>query len=116
MIADPEAGADAGSRTSTSTARRARACAGRWRDGLRYVLGNRYLRAIAACTGSANLFSNIAFATYLVYVVRVLGLDAATIGVVLGLGQHRRDPGCGARGADGSLARRRARRSSARRS
>ena len=43
--------------------------------GLRYVLGNRYLRAIAACTGSANLFSSMAFATYLVYVVRVLELD-----------------------------------------
>lgn len=55
-------------------------------EGLRYVLGNRYLRAIAACTGSSNLFSSIAFATYLVYVVRVLGLDPATIGVVLGLG------------------------------
>jgi len=54
-------------------------------EGLRYVLGNRYLRAIAACTGSANLFSSIGFATYLVYLVRVLGLDAATIGVVLGL-------------------------------
>jgi MFS family permease len=55
-------------------------------EGLRYVLGNRHLRAIAACTGSANLFSNITFATYLVYVVRELHLDAATIGVVLGLG------------------------------
>lgn len=54
--------------------------------GLRYVLGNRYLRAIAACTGSANLFSSMAFATYLVYVVRVLELDPAAIGVVLGLG------------------------------
>jgi Na+/melibiose symporter-like transporter len=54
--------------------------------GLRFVLGNRYLRAIAACTGSANLFSSIAFATYLVYVVRVLKLDPATIGIVLGLG------------------------------
>jgi MFS family permease len=55
-------------------------------EGLRYVLGDRYLRAIAACTGSANLFSNIAFSTYLVYVVRELRLDPATIGVVLGLG------------------------------
>ncbi|MFN8621962.1 MAG: MFS transporter [Chloroflexota bacterium] len=55
-------------------------------DGLRYVLGNRYLRSIAACTGSANLFTNLAMATYLLYVVRVLGLDAAQIGVVFGLG------------------------------
>jgi MFS family permease len=55
-------------------------------EGLRYVLGNRYLRAIAATTGTANLFSSLAFATYLVYVVRVLELDPATIGIVLGLG------------------------------
>ena len=55
-------------------------------DGLRYVFGNRYLRTIAASTAASNLFSNIAFSTYLVYVVRDLGLDVATIGVVLGIG------------------------------
>ena len=55
-------------------------------DGLRYVLGSRYLRTIAASTGLSNLFSNIAFATYLVYAVRNLGLDPGTIGVVLGIG------------------------------
>jgi MFS family permease len=56
------------------------------RDGLHYVLGNRYLRPIAACTGFSNLCSNIAFATLLVYLVRDLGLEAATIGIVLGIG------------------------------
>ena len=55
-------------------------------EGLRYVLGNRYLRSIAASTGLSNLFINVAFSTYLVYVVRNLGLDAGTIGVVLGIG------------------------------
>jgi MFS family permease len=55
-------------------------------DGLRYVLGNRYLRGIAAATGTSNLFSNIAFATYIVYVVRDLGLSAAEIGIIFGLG------------------------------
>jgi MFS family permease len=54
-------------------------------EGLHFVLGNRYLRSIAACTASANLFGNMIFAIYLVYVVRVLGLDAPTIGVVLGI-------------------------------
>ena len=54
--------------------------------GLRYVLGNRYLRGIAASTGTSNLFNNIAFATYIVYVVRDLGLSAAEIGIILGLG------------------------------
>ncbi len=54
--------------------------------GLRYVLGNRYLRGIAGATGTSNFFSNIAFATFIVYAVRVLGLDAAQIGIVFGLG------------------------------
>jgi MFS family permease len=56
------------------------------RDGLRYVLGNRYLRAIAACTATSNLFGNIALATYIVYAVRDLGLSPAQIGIVFGLG------------------------------
>ena len=30
-------------------------------DGLRYVLGNRYLRGIAASTATSNFFSNVAF-------------------------------------------------------
>ncbi len=55
-------------------------------EGLRYVLGNRYLRSIAATTGLWNLFSTIAFATYLVFMVRDLGLDPGVIGVVLGIG------------------------------
>ncbi len=55
-------------------------------QGLRYVLGNRYLRGIAACTGTSNLFSSIVFATYLVYAVRELGLTPAQIGLVFGLG------------------------------
>lgn len=55
-------------------------------DGLRYVLGNPYLRGIAASTAIANLFGGIAFATYIVYVVRDLGLSAAEIGVIFGLG------------------------------
>jgi MFS family permease len=50
------------------------------------VFGNRYLRTIAASTAASNLFSNIVFSVYLVYVVRDLGLDVATIGVVLGIG------------------------------
>jgi hypothetical protein len=56
------------------------------RDGLRYVLGNRFLRGIAACTGTANFFNNVALATFIVYAVRELGLDAAVIGIVLGVG------------------------------
>lgn len=55
-------------------------------EGLRYVLGNEYLRGIAACTAITNLFGSIGQVTYIVYAVRVLGLDAATIGLVFGLG------------------------------
>ena len=55
-------------------------------NGLRYVFGNEYLRGIAAATGTSNLFNNIAFATYIVYAVRVLGLSPAEIGIVFGIG------------------------------
>ena len=71
--------------TSTSTARHAGA-SHEVADGLRYVLGNRYLRHIAGCTATSNLFGNIAFATILVYLVRELGLEPATIGIVFGIG------------------------------
>ena len=54
--------------------------------GLRYVVGNRYLRGIAASTGISNLFSSIAFATFILYAVRQLGLSAVEIGIVFGIG------------------------------
>jgi MFS family permease len=41
---------------------------------------------IAGATGSSNLFSNMAFSLYLVYVYRVLGLDPAAVGVIFGIG------------------------------
>ena len=55
-------------------------------EGLRYVLGNRYLRHIAGSTGTSNLFTGIAFATLIVYLARDLELSAATIGIVFGIG------------------------------
>lgn len=54
--------------------------------GLRYVLGHRYLRSIAASTGLSNLFSSIAFVAYLPYMVRVLALEPGLIGIVFALG------------------------------
>ncbi|HEY8870518.1 MAG TPA: MFS transporter [Candidatus Limnocylindrales bacterium] len=51
-------------------------------EGLRYVLGNRYLRSIAACTAWSNLFSNMAFAIFILYLVRLLGLTPPLIGIV----------------------------------
>ena len=55
-------------------------------EGLRYVLGNRYLRGIAASTATSNFFNNLATATLIVYAVRDLSLSPAEIGLIFGLG------------------------------
>jgi MFS family permease len=51
-------------------------------EGLRFVIGNRMLRSIAMCTGSANLFSSVAFAVYYVLLARELHLSAGIIGLI----------------------------------
>jgi MFS family permease len=56
------------------------------RDGLRYVLGNPYLRGIAASTATANFFNNLATATFIVFAVRELSLSAGEIGIIIGIG------------------------------
>ncbi len=55
-------------------------------EGLRYVLGHRLLRPIAACTALSNLFSAMVTAILILFAVRVLGLTAGTIGVALAIG------------------------------
>ncbi len=55
-------------------------------EGLRYILGHRYLSRIAATTGSSNLFSNIAFAIFPVYAYVVLALTPAEVGLIGGAG------------------------------
>ena len=55
------------------------------KEGLRWVLGNRYLRWIAASTATFNFFGNVIFAVFLVYVVRELGLRPGVIGVVFAI-------------------------------
>jgi MFS family permease len=55
-------------------------------QGLRYVLRNPLLRAIAACTGTSNLFSNLGFAVLILYSVRRLGLNPGQIGLIFALG------------------------------
>jgi len=55
-------------------------------EGLRYVLGNRYLRSIAACTGTSNLFFNMMGAILILYAVREIGIGAAGIGFVISIG------------------------------
>ena len=52
-------------------------------EGLRYVLRNPHLRAIAACTANSNFFGNVTYAILFVYFVRQLDLSATLIGVML---------------------------------
>jgi MFS family permease len=55
-------------------------------EGLRYVLGHRYLRWIAASTATFNFSGNVMWAILLVYAVRVLDLSPAQIGLVFAIG------------------------------
>jgi len=54
-------------------------------EGLRYVLGHRYLRYIAACTGTLNLFGNIGGVIMVLYIVRELGITPGTLGLIFAL-------------------------------
>jgi MFS family permease len=55
-------------------------------EGLRYVLGHRYLRAIAACTATFNFFSAAVSALFLLYTVREIGLPVELIGLIFAVG------------------------------
>ena len=55
-------------------------------EGLRFVLGNPHLRAIAGTTSASNLCSNLVYAIIPVYLYRELGLSAAAAGVIFGIG------------------------------
>ncbi len=56
------------------------------RAGLSYVAESPYLRNIAACTGTLNLFGNIGAVVMLLYIVNVLGLTPLTIGLIFAIG------------------------------
>ena len=58
------------------------------RAGVGYVFSNRYLRSIAACTGTANLFSNMSGAVLILYLVGqdALNLTPGRIGIIFALG------------------------------
>ncbi len=56
------------------------------RAGLGYVARSPYLRNIAACTGTLNLFGNIGGVLLLLYLVEELGLSAGTLGLILAIG------------------------------
>ena len=56
------------------------------KEGLRWVLGHRWLRWIAACTGTGNLFGSVLFAIALLYMTRTLHLSAFETGFVFAVG------------------------------
>lgn len=55
-------------------------------EGLRWVFGNPLLRRIVATTGFANLFGTISMTLLPIYLLRVLGLSPAEMGIVFSLG------------------------------
>jgi DNA-formamidopyrimidine glycosylase len=55
-------------------------------EGLRYVLGDPRWRAITLYVSTFNFFTGVAFALYVVYAVRSLGLTPGELGLVLALG------------------------------
>jgi len=55
-------------------------------EGLRIVIGNPLLRAIAGCTGSLILFSSMMEAVFVLYVARELGVGPGLIGLIFASG------------------------------
>jgi MFS family permease len=56
------------------------------REGIGVVLGNPLLRALAGCLATSNFTSSIFFALYILFGTRELGLGAAALGLVYGIG------------------------------
>ena len=54
-------------------------------DGLRFITRHEYLGNIAACTATSNLFGNIGFAIFPVYVYRELAMSPEAVGTIGGL-------------------------------
>ncbi len=54
--------------------------------GLRYVTGHRWLRSIAATTGTSNFFSNVMGAILILYVTREGGMTPQAIGFAFSIG------------------------------
>lgn len=56
------------------------------KEGLKWVLGNRLLRAIVMCTGTFNFSMTLFHTMLLIYLVQSLGVGAATVGLILSIG------------------------------
>jgi MFS family permease len=55
-------------------------------EGLAFVVRHRLLRRIAACTSISNLFSSMAGALFVLYLLQTLELDAGAVGIVFTAG------------------------------
>jgi MFS family permease len=56
------------------------------KEGLRWVVGHRWLRAIATCTGVSNFFASLLFAIVILYFTRTLHLRAWETGLIFAIG------------------------------
>ena len=56
------------------------------KEGLRWVVGHPWLRAIATCTGTSNFFGSLVFSISLLYFTRSLHMSAVAVGFVFGVG------------------------------
>ena len=54
-------------------------------DGIKYLVRHRYWRPISISTATFNFFSNVAFAIFVVYMVRHLHMSALAIGLTFSL-------------------------------
>jgi Na+/melibiose symporter-like transporter len=59
---------------------------GEMREGLAVVLGNRYLRLIAASTATSNLGSNMVSAVMAIFALRILHFSTGEFGLVGSVG------------------------------
>jgi MFS family permease len=55
-------------------------------EGVRVVLGDRVLRALAGASATTVLFGRVFMAVYVLYMTRVLGLSAVGVGLVFAIG------------------------------
>jgi len=55
-------------------------------EGLRYVVGHRFLRSIAACTASANFLGNMAYAVLMVFALRDMDMGIEAVGLAFSIG------------------------------
>lgn len=54
-------------------------------EGLKFVVGHPVLRKVVACTGTSNLFSSMATAVEIIFLVRVLHVHPAYTGLIFAL-------------------------------